>query len=390
MPRKNKTACKRRKCQRGRSQRRRRNNNRRTRTIRGGFSPFRTPLQRFSEWNATRRTNAEARRLPGPTHQPARWYSPVRMWQERNRVAPLPAAAPSPPPPPAAAAAAVRTPVASRNSYSAAAARTPAADRHTTRVYTLQDVQNGVITLDDLSQLSPENRATILADANSKQRKLIQIKIDNLNGLIRLKKESIAEKQRQCDIAETELENKRPRLWLKLKSLKTTKDQLTKIEKRDTYLQKWLKLRLEIEKLDEENKKYTSNHANLQSQLANVGKPNRPQLPQLPGQTDSNDNSSSDDDDDGGYVVDNGAAAVEQSDDDDEFPELPELAAGVAAGVDAENIGLQQEIDDMVAQSAASVDGINSILSRPVGKVISDAELKREIGLLNLYDPKNQ
>jgi len=36
MPKKNRTACKRQKCQRSRSQRRRRNNNRRTRTIRGG------------------------------------------------------------------------------------------------------------------------------------------------------------------------------------------------------------------------------------------------------------------------------------------------------------------------------------------------------------------
>ena len=88
MPKKNKTVCKRRKCQRSRRQRRRQNNNRRTRTIRGGISPFR----KFSEWNTTRRTNAAARRLPGPTHQPARWYSPVRMWQERNknRVVPVP------------------------------------------------------------------------------------------------------------------------------------------------------------------------------------------------------------------------------------------------------------------------------------------------------------
>ena len=39
MPKKNKTACKRRKCQRSRSQRRRQNNNRRTRTIRGGGLP---------------------------------------------------------------------------------------------------------------------------------------------------------------------------------------------------------------------------------------------------------------------------------------------------------------------------------------------------------------
>ena len=44
MPKKNKTACKRRKCQRSRSQRRRRNNNRRTRTIRRGGWPWtRTP-----------------------------------------------------------------------------------------------------------------------------------------------------------------------------------------------------------------------------------------------------------------------------------------------------------------------------------------------------------
>lgn len=90
MPKKNKTACKRRKCQRSRSQRRRQNNNRRTRTIRGGISPFRTPFRKLSEWNTTRLTNAAARRLPGPTHQPARWCSPVRMWQERNnnRVVP--------------------------------------------------------------------------------------------------------------------------------------------------------------------------------------------------------------------------------------------------------------------------------------------------------------
>jgi hypothetical protein len=88
MPKQNKTACKRRKCQRSRSQGRRRNNNRRTRTIRGGrLSPFR----KFSEWNTARRTNAEARRAVGTeTYQPARWYSPVRMLRERNnnRVVP--------------------------------------------------------------------------------------------------------------------------------------------------------------------------------------------------------------------------------------------------------------------------------------------------------------
>jgi len=78
MPKKNKTACKRQKCQRSRIQGRRRNNNRRTRTIRGGISPFRN-------WNTTRRAAAASRRAVGTeTYQRARWNSPVRMWHERN------------------------------------------------------------------------------------------------------------------------------------------------------------------------------------------------------------------------------------------------------------------------------------------------------------------
>ena len=344
MPRKNKTACKRRKCQ---SQRRRRNNNRQNRTIRGGvWSPLRSPLQKLSKWNETRRTNALARRdiTNANTYERATLWSPLRMFQEwkTNRVAPEPP--PSHPPPPAAA-----------------AARTPAAARG----HTLKDIRE--MTSAELLSLSPENRATILAQ----QRKLIQIRIDHFNGLIHLKEDSIAEKRLERDNAIIKLKEQ-PNLWSRI-----VKNQLIKGDNENHYFKKLLKLGPEIEKLDKEINLYTSNIAKLQSQLANVGKPNRPQLP---AQIVSNDIS---DDDDGGYVVDNGAAAVEQSDDDDEFPEL-------AAGVAAENIGLQQEIDDMVAQSAASLAGINSILSRPVGKVISDAELKREIGLLNLYDPKNQ
>lgn len=88
MPKKNRTACKRQKCQRSRSQRRRRNNNRRTRTIRGGVSP----LRKLSEWNTKRQAAAESRRAVGTkTYEPARWYSsPVRALKEwkNNRVVP--------------------------------------------------------------------------------------------------------------------------------------------------------------------------------------------------------------------------------------------------------------------------------------------------------------
>ena len=98
MPNKNKAVCKRRKCQRSRSQRRQ-NNNRRTRTIRGGISPFR----KLSEWNKTRRANATARQANATarrdstnkaTYQPANLWSPRRKWREwrerrnTNRVAP--------------------------------------------------------------------------------------------------------------------------------------------------------------------------------------------------------------------------------------------------------------------------------------------------------------
>jgi hypothetical protein len=95
MPQKNRTACKRRKCQRSRSQKRRRNNNRRTRTIRGGFSPIRKTAESISEWKTKRRTAAaaaESRRTLGTeSYEPARWYSsPVRALKEwkNNRVVP--------------------------------------------------------------------------------------------------------------------------------------------------------------------------------------------------------------------------------------------------------------------------------------------------------------
>ena len=100
MPKQNKTACKRRKCQRRCSQnQKRKNNNRRTRTIRGGFSP----LQRFSEWNATRRADAEARRsITSTDYRRATIRSPIRMWREsrwrnRNTVAVEPIRVPPPP-----------------------------------------------------------------------------------------------------------------------------------------------------------------------------------------------------------------------------------------------------------------------------------------------------
>ena len=48
MPKKNKTACRRRKCQRSRSQRRRQNNNRRTRTIRGPLSAAKKAYKKLS------------------------------------------------------------------------------------------------------------------------------------------------------------------------------------------------------------------------------------------------------------------------------------------------------------------------------------------------------
>jgi hypothetical protein len=63
MPKKNKTACKRRKCQRSRSQRRQRNNNRRTRTIRrGGWSWRKTPtlIEAIREANPDGESQAKA------------------------------------------------------------------------------------------------------------------------------------------------------------------------------------------------------------------------------------------------------------------------------------------------------------------------------------------
>ena len=96
MPKQKKTAAKRRKCQRSRSQRRR-NNNRQNRTIRVGGLSFRKLSEKFSEWNATRRINAEAaeaRRDPTrhTTFQRATLRSPLRMWKQRNTnvVAPAP------------------------------------------------------------------------------------------------------------------------------------------------------------------------------------------------------------------------------------------------------------------------------------------------------------
>ena len=100
MPKQNKTACKRRKCQRRCSQnQKRKNNNRRIGDIRGGFSP----LQRFSEWNATRRADAEARRsITSTNYRRATIRSPIRMWREwrqrnGNTVAVEPARVPPPP-----------------------------------------------------------------------------------------------------------------------------------------------------------------------------------------------------------------------------------------------------------------------------------------------------
>ena len=96
MPKQKKIAAKRRKCQRSRSQRRR-NNNRQNRTIRVGGLSFRKLSEKFSEWNATRRINAEAaeaRRDPTrpTTFQRATLRSPLRMWKQRNTnvVAPAP------------------------------------------------------------------------------------------------------------------------------------------------------------------------------------------------------------------------------------------------------------------------------------------------------------
>lgn len=67
MPKENKTACKRRKCQRSRSQRRR-NNNQRTRTIRRGGFCWRKRSNRVAD-TAAEAANLARRRKPAAAKQ---------------------------------------------------------------------------------------------------------------------------------------------------------------------------------------------------------------------------------------------------------------------------------------------------------------------------------
>ena len=137
MPRKNKTAYNRRKCERSRSQRRRRNSNRRTRNIRGGGWRWRSPQRTFREWREGRAAESAARRdRTNVAYRPATLRSPLRMLEERkmNRVAPTQVApAHSPPTSRRPAHAAAAADGASRNlNYRTDAAAAVAAPSRTT------------------------------------------------------------------------------------------------------------------------------------------------------------------------------------------------------------------------------------------------------------------
>ena len=137
MPRKNKTAYNRRKCERSRSQRRRRNSNRRTRNIRGGGWRWRSPQRTFREWREGRAAESAARRdRTNAAYLPATLRSPLRMWEDRkmNRVAPTQVApAHSPPTSRRPAHAAAAADGASRNlNYRTDAAAAVAAPSRTT------------------------------------------------------------------------------------------------------------------------------------------------------------------------------------------------------------------------------------------------------------------